>query len=177
MILEVNFLTVILIIVSIISGVSLVKIFKKTKIKIVFNILVYIIYILIAVILTQKILYQDNRYFNLYLYQVSSGSMRNTLQVDDYILVKKTEDYKKGDIITYKYDNRTITHRVVKVNGYEITTKGDANFNVDKPIHQNQVIGKVVYHGTGLNLFVKYFSYMIISFATSYIVADIIIKK
>ena len=177
MLLEVNLLTIILMICSIAFGAIIVKILKKKKIKIIFNCMVYIIYILIAIILTQKILYQDNRYLNFYLYQVSSGSMRNTLQVNDYILVKKSIVYKEGDIITYQLEDRTITHRIVKISGDAVTTKGDANFNVDEPIHKKQIIGKVVCHGKGLNLVVKYISYILISFATSYLVSDLIIKK
>ena len=176
MLLSINLITVLLIIISIFLGVLLAILLKNKKIKIVFNIVVYIIYALIIVVLLQRGIYKDNRIFNCYLYQISSGSMRNTLQVNDFILVKKEDTYQKGDIITYHLEEKTITHRIVSIEGESVITKGDANFHKDDPINQNQIIGKTIYHGKLLNFCVKYLSYILISFTTSYLVVSILSK-
>ena len=63
--------------------------------------------------------------FNHYFFTVLTGSMQNTLQIGDNIIVKKTDKYKVGDIITYKKENSYITHRIVKIDGNKITTKGE----------------------------------------------------
>ena len=103
--------------------------------------------------------------------------MRDTLQVNDYIIVRKSNNYKVGDIVTYRLEDKTITHRIVEVNGSKIITKGDANFNIDKSISKKQIVGKVIFHGSLINFLVKYGSYMIIIFTTTYIVGDIINEK
>lgn len=89
--------------------------------------------------------------FDHYLFVVMSGSMQKTLYVGDYIIVKKTDDYKVNDIVTYKLDNKYITHRIVKINDDEVTTKGDANQTIDKPINKKSIIGKYVYKSSLLN--------------------------
>ena len=169
--------TIPFIVVSIVLAIFSVKLLKKKKIKIFVNALIYIIYIFIVIIAAQKLLFKDNRILNCYLFRISSGSMENTLKVNDYILVKEFDTYKVGDIITYKLENRTITHRIVEVKGDIIITKGDANFNIDKSVMKENVIGKIILHGVLLNIFVSYLSYMIIVYATTYLVADIFIKK
>ena len=66
-------------------------------------------------------------------FSVASGSMEPTLQIGDLIITKEKEqkDIKVGDIISFKEDNNTITHRVIKVisqNGEILyQTKGDNN--------------------------------------------------
>ena len=45
---------------------------------------------------------------------VKSNSMYPTLQKGDFILIKRNNDYKKGDIITYDYEsNYLVTHRII----------------------------------------------------------------
>ncbi len=171
-----NIITILIIIASIAFGVISVLGLKNKKIKIIVNILVYLIYIFVGIIASQRIIYKDNRILGYYLFRVSSGSMRNTLKVNDYILVKNQDSYKKGDIITYTLQNRTITHRIVKINGEMVTTKGDANFNIDDPIHKSQIIGKTVYHGTLLNILINPLSYVLISFSTAYLVTNVLMK-
>lgn len=81
-------------------------------------------------------------------FQVASGSMLNTIHVDDIVIVnlKNEKDiFNEQDIIVFKQDDNIITHRIVKIdsNG-EITTKGDANNTEDEPITEDKIIGKVV---------------------------------
>lgn len=86
---------------------------------------------------------------NLFKYQpaiILSGSMEPTLSIDDLVFTKKTSKIKKGDIISFYDKNGTmIMHRVVEVKGNDITTKGDANNTLDKPIKRSDVVG--VYTG------------------------------
>ena len=70
--------------------------------------------------------------------------MEPTLSINDYIIVKNTDNIREGDIITYKEENTFITHRIIKINGDEIITQGDANNSTDKKISKSMIIGKVV---------------------------------
>ena len=92
---------------------------------------------------------------------VLTGSMEPTLAINDFIIVKKPNNIKINDIVSYKSDEskKEILHRVISINGDEIITKGDANNKVDKPIDVSQVsgvyIGKVKYLGKIITFFTK----------------------
>ncbi len=76
---------------------------------------------------------------------VISGSMKPNLNVGDYIIVKKANDYYKNDIVIYiDDDNSMVAHRIIEKNNQEFITKGDSNNIADKPIAKNQIKGKVV---------------------------------
>ena len=159
-------------------GIVLTILINNKTIRLVLNILFGIIFVLALIIAAQKVIYKDNRVLNCYLYQMSSGSMANTLKTNDYILVMKSNNYKKGDIVTFIKEDRIVTHRIVDINGSKITTKGDANFNIDKPsITKDKIIGKTVFHGAFLNALVTSLKFMIIAFATTYLVAQLFIKN
>ena len=92
-------------------------------------------------------------YFGYTFFEVASGSMEPTLQINDVILIKiANEDLKKGDIIAFENEGTVITHRIVYLDGDIITVKGDNNDVVDKPIRREQVIGKVtkIYPSLGI---------------------------
>ncbi len=84
-------------------------------------------------------------YFGYTFFKVTSGSMEPTINVDDVIIVDITTDIKENDIITFKENNAFITHRVLKINGDNIITKGDNNNAKDVELLRNNVIGKVIY--------------------------------
>ena len=90
------------------------------------------------------------------LYQVKTGSMIPAIQVNDYIMITKTNDYKKGDIVTFKYENTLVTHRIVEINENKVTTKGDANNTNDDEIDIESITGKVIFIGGLLNIIVNY---------------------
>ena len=81
---------------------------------------------------------------------VSTGSMQGTINEGDMIIIKKTDDYKIGDIVTYLpegYNRKTIptTHRIIRINDDgTYVCKGDAN-NSEDPVDVKKefIIGEV----------------------------------
>lgn len=116
----------------------------KNIINIILIIFLFILIFFTLFIFTNKLINKDSAYsFNgYYIFNVKSGSMIPTLDIGDFILVKKEESYNIGDIITYKSGNSYITHRIEKITDNEIITKGDANSLEDAPIYIEQVTGK-----------------------------------
>lgn len=94
-------------------------------------------------------------FFNYYLFTVLSGSMEDTLKIGDNIIVKRVDEYKEGDIVTFKHDNIYVTHRITKIDGDMVTTKGDANTVEDEPFNRNLIIGKFVFKSDLLNFLIN----------------------
>lgn len=131
---------------------------KKTKVKkiinkisgIILNILLVIVTLLIIVgayyLIQIKVL--NNDYANIFGYtffEVATGSMADTIQIGDAVVVELTKNVKENDIIVYKEDDDFITHRLIEINeNGDFVTKGDANNTEDKPISESQVLGKVI---------------------------------
>ena len=122
----------------------------KKIIKVIVNIFTIILLLLLGLVIYGKVVltFTDNAYPNYFGYtffEVASGSMQPTLQINDVILVKiANDDLKNDDIIAFKGEDAIITHRILFMDGNVITVKGDNNDVVDKPIVKEQVIGKVV---------------------------------
>jgi signal peptidase I len=82
---------------------------------------------------------------------VMSGSMEPAIQTGSVVLINTDKSainqLEPGDIITYFSESgtdNTTTHRVNKVKGSSVITKGDANNTIDRePIGQDQIIGTV----------------------------------
>lgn len=108
--------------------------------------LVALVFLCIYTFVMTDILKKD--YVNVFGYTyfvVASGSMSGTIEVDDIIFVKITDDVKKDDIITFVDDDKNlITHRLVNMNGDQYITKGDVNNITDSPINKSQIVGKVM---------------------------------
>lgn len=80
-------------------------------------------------------------------FEVATGSMSNTIEIGDVILVKliePNEPVSENEIVVFTQDTTLVTHRIIKINGDQIITKGDANNTQDDPITRKQIIGKVV---------------------------------
>jgi signal peptidase I len=83
---------------------------------------------------------------------VQGGSMLPTLKPGQKIKILKTKDVKIGDIIIFKSNNLKrkknknfrVIHRVVKINGNQIITKGDHRYNCDRPIMYKEILGKLI---------------------------------
>ena len=124
------------------------KIFEKVA-HIILNIIIAFITLIVIIVgynyVQLQVMNKDYTNFLGYtVFEVSTGSMAKTLNIYDIILVKITKEVEVGDIITYKKDNELITHRIMEINGNELTTKGDANNTEDEEITKEAIIGKVV---------------------------------
>lgn len=84
---------------------------------------------------------------------VITGSMSSTINKGDLIIIKRFDEYKITDVVTYVMDNGTVvTHRLVNFADKEagtFITKGDANDPTDQeagdpPVSADQIYGKVV---------------------------------
>lgn len=76
---------------------------------------------------------------------VLSGSMEPTFSTGDLIIVKEADNYKEDDIVVFQDGNILVVHRVLQIDGENITTKGDANNAADAPILLSAVKGKVLF--------------------------------
>lgn len=93
---------------------------------------------------------------------VETGSMSGTIEEDDIIVIKKSEEYKIGDIITFIHEDEEIptTHRIISyTSDGKYITKGDANESKDRiEVSEEEILGKVVAHLRGLSLFIGWFT-------------------
>ena len=113
------------------------------------NILIFIFGIILIVSIytgvQTKLLGNDyTDFFGYSIFEVQTGSMEETINAGDWIVVKLTQKVKLDDIVTYKQDKEYITHRIIEVYNGTYITKGDANNAKDDPIDQSQIVGKVV---------------------------------
>ena len=81
--------------------------------------------------------------------------MEDTIKINDIVIVKIGSDFNENDIITFKSDENFITHRVIKYSEDEIITKGDNNTAEDSPIKKEDVVGKVVYIISNVNVWMN----------------------
>lgn len=80
---------------------------------------------------------------------IATPSMTGSIEAGDAIIIKKSDDYAVGDVITYfPADEATsVTHRIVRIEGDKFYAKGDANNSEDPdPIVISQIAGKMVGH-------------------------------
>ena len=113
--------------------------------------------------------------FNYYFFTVMTGSMQDALYPGNSIIVKKVNDYSVGDIITYKQDDIYVTHRIVKIDGNKVVTKGDANKDNDPEISKDDILGKLVYHSEILDFIVKNRFFIILGVIVLYLL-ELILK-
>lgn len=79
------------------------------------------------------------------IFKIGSGSMEPYLKVNDLIIVKKEKKYNENDVITFEDNDYYTTHRIVKIDGNTITTKGDSNNTNDPNITEDRIVGKVIF--------------------------------
>ena len=75
---------------------------------------------------------------------VVSNSMYPYLEVNDLIIVKKTNDYKVGDVVVYDDGVVLVVHRIVEIDDAVFIAKGDANNSNDKEYSVNLIKGEVI---------------------------------
>ncbi len=123
---------------------------KRTKKIIKFIILISLIFLFIVnLMLTIE---EKTHIFGIYMFNIVSESMEPTFYKDDLAIVKSYyyEELQKGDIITFKQDDRIISHRISKIvknkNEKQFITKGDNNKVEDiESVNTQDIFGKVVY--------------------------------
>lgn len=138
------------------------KIFEKIA-QIILNLIIVIVFLMVIIVgynyFQLQILNKDYaNFFGYTVFEVSTGSMAKTLEIYDVILVKITKDVNENDIITFKQDGELITHRIMKINGDKLITKGDANNTEDGEITKDAIIGKVISVYPKLGIWAKVFS-------------------
>lgn len=122
----------------------------KKLLHIISSIISFIITLLLLVILVAwlQVKVFDMKYANIFgftMFEVVTGSMSGTIEIDDYVIVKETTDINVKDIITFQDGNSFVTHRVVEIRGDKIITRGDANNSDDKEITYDDIVGKVIH--------------------------------
>lgn len=62
---------------------------------------------------------------------ITSGSMQPTIRPGDVVLVEPNRVVAPGDVVTIDTGDGLLTHRVARVDGEVVRTRGDANANLD----------------------------------------------
>ena len=110
---------------------------------------------------------------------IASPSMTGAIEAGDAIIIKKSDSYAVGDVITYfpADENFSVTHRIVRMEGDKFYTKGDANQSEDPdPVLIDQIAGKVAVKLDKVGYFIEWLKSPIgIIFAATFIVLLILI--
>lgn len=110
---------------------------------------------------------------------VASPSMTGAIEEGDAIIIKKSDSYAVGDVITYfpADENFSVTHRIVKMEGDKFYTKGDANQSEDPdPVLIEQIAGKVAVKLDKVGYFIEWLKSPVgMIFAATFIVVLILI--
>ena len=129
-------------------------------------VVIIILFIILSIIIFQRVTHNKLALGNYYIFEIISGSMEPVYKPGDVILVKKCsyESINIGDDVTYlgkenNLDGLIVTHRVVEKFEYEgkqkLKLKGINNDVEDPLINANQIYGKVVYRTILFSFFGK----------------------
>ena len=110
---------------------------------------------------------------------VASPSMTGAIEAGDAIIIKNSDSYAVGDMITYfpADESFSVTHRIVRMEGDKFYTKGDANQSEDSdPVLIEQIVGKVAVKLDKVGYFIEWLRSPVgIIFAATFIVLLILI--
>lgn len=110
---------------------------------------------------------------------VASPSMTGSIEAGDAIIIKNSDSYAVGDVITYfpADESFSVTHRIVRTEGDKFYTKGDANPSEDPdPVLIEQIAGKVAVKLDKVGYFIEWLKSPVgIIFAATFIVLLILI--
>lgn len=128
------------------------KIKNQKKTKKIFKIIILISLIVLFVINLILSFEENTHIFGIYMFNIVSESMEPTFYKNDLAIVIKCNIKKlqKGDIITFKQDDRVISHRILQITKEKgedgFITKGDNNDIQDKDVvESSNVYGKVLF--------------------------------
>lgn len=139
---------------------------SKNMYKLIRVIILDIIAIFILTCTLYKVFYKHEQptFMGYSIATVKSESMLPTLEVDDVVITKKQDRYRREDIIIYKVWKIHVVHRII--HSYEedgvikYVTKGDNNELRDRKKSTNDnIVGKVVYILPGFGTVIKVVSY------------------
>lgn len=106
---------------------------------------------------------ENTHIFGIYVFNIISESMEPELNVNDLVVVQKCDasQLQKGDIITFKQDEKVISHRILNITKEKETikfeTKGDNNKIPDsEKVEAEQVYGKVLFKIKKIGKFIGY---------------------
>lgn len=124
---------------------------KKMTKKIIKHII--LVGLIILFIINLIFSFEENTHIlGIYMFNIVSESMEPTFYKDDLVVVKKCDlnQLQKGDIITFKQEDRIISHRIVAITKEKgevrYITKGDNNDIQDKDsVELKNVYGKVLF--------------------------------
>lgn len=90
---------------------------------------------------------KTNKLAGLQSFVVLTGSMQPTIPQGSIILTKNQARYNKGDIISFRHGDITVTHRIAQIKDTNsFVTKGDANKAVDtNPLLHKNILGKQIF--------------------------------
>lgn len=120
----------------------------KTITATISDIIIILLFLIFVLLMLSKFVNKDRmpNIFGYSILRIVSGSMESEYHVGDYIIIKKQDNYKVNDVVTYIDDNDNfVTHRIIKIEDTEVTTKGDANNIEDETFDIVNIQGKVVY--------------------------------
>ena len=110
---------------------------------------------------------------------IASPSMTGAIEAGDAIIIKNSDSYAVGDVITYfpEDESFSVTHRIVRMEGDKFYTKGDANQSEDPdPVLIEQIAGKVAVKLDKVGYFIEWLKSPVgIIFAATFIVLLILI--
>ena len=110
---------------------------------------------------------------------IASPSMTGAIEAGDAIIIKNSDSYAVGDVITYfpADESFSVTHRIVRTEGDKFYTKGDANPSEDPdPVLIEQIAGKVTVKLDKVGYFIEWLKSPVgIIFAATFIVLLILI--
>ena len=143
------------------------KIKNKRMTKKIFKYIILNILIILFIVNLILSFEENTHIFGIYMFNIISESMEPTLEKNDLVVVQKCEpsELKIGDIITFKQDDRTVSHRIsviTKENGViKFRTKGDNNEILDPDeVYTEQVYGKVLFRIKKIGKAVSYLQNM-----------------
>ena len=97
-------------------------------------------------IVNYRILKKDNPSFLGYSTAiVVTGSMADSININDMVLIKSFESYDINDVIMFKRNSNFVTHRIIEKTEEGFITKGDANNTQDEwVVKKDEIVGKSV---------------------------------
>ena len=137
------------------KNIRVKKLFRRIYKGICFAIIAFLVIIVLLILffsIQASIANKKGTYPNMGIYTIISPSMEPNIKMYDVVVVKRTDDFKVGDVITYYstvllYGNTPITHRIVNITedgGYIV--KGDANEEVDiETVYPENIVGKIIF--------------------------------